>query len=98
MAAIIIGGHSIAWQGFKAARQLRLGMNFLMSIAILGAFIIGEYSEAAIVVFLFSYREKLPAGRGGRISEALLLSQTRKPLKLRTCYFFREIIILALVL
>ena len=59
LAAIIIGGHSIAWQGFKEARQLRLGMNFLMSIAILGAFIIGEYSEAAIVVFLFSLAELL---------------------------------------
>ena len=45
----------------------------------------------------FSYREKFPAGRGGRISEALLLSRTRKPLKLRPCYFFREIIISALV-
>jgi Cd2+/Zn2+-exporting ATPase len=59
LTAIIIGGYSIAWQGIKEARQFRLGMNFLMSIAILGAFIIGEYSEAAIVVFLFSLAELL---------------------------------------
>jgi Cd2+/Zn2+-exporting ATPase len=72
LAAIIIGGHSIARQGYKEARQLRLGMNFLMSIAIIGAFIIGEYSEAAIVVFLFSLAELL---------ESLTIQRARRSLE-----------------
>lgn len=52
--AILLGGYRIALKGLKEARQLTLGMNFLMSIAVVGAIILGEWSEAAMVIFLFS--------------------------------------------
>jgi Cd2+/Zn2+-exporting ATPase len=70
--AVFIGGHPIARQGLKEARQLRLGMNFLMSIAVIGALVIGELSEAAIVVFLFSLAELL---------ESLTIQRARQSLE-----------------
>jgi Cd2+/Zn2+-exporting ATPase len=55
--AIVTGGFPIAIKGFKEARHLTLGMDFLMSIAVIGAMIIGEWTEAAYVIFLFSLAE-----------------------------------------
>ncbi|MBD3170271.1 MAG: cadmium-translocating P-type ATPase [candidate division Zixibacteria bacterium] len=52
--AIISGGYKVAYKGFKAALKLSLDMNFLMSIAVIGAIILGEWSEGAMVIFLFS--------------------------------------------
>ncbi len=54
VAAICSGGWQIAIKGYKAAINLALDMNFLMSIATIGALIIGEFAEAAAVIFLFS--------------------------------------------
>jgi len=59
--AILIGGTHIARKGLAAARHLSLDMNFLMTIAVIGAAFIGEWVEAAVVVFLFSLAQ-LPAG------------------------------------
>ncbi len=55
--AILTGGFPIAIKGIKEARHLTLGMDFLMSIAVIGAMIIGEWTEAAYVIFLFSLAE-----------------------------------------
>jgi Cd2+/Zn2+-exporting ATPase len=55
--SILTGGFPIAIKGIKEARHLTLGMNFLMSIAVIGAMIIGEWTEAAYVIFLFSLAE-----------------------------------------
>ncbi len=55
--AIISGGVPIAVKGFKEARHLTLGMDFLMSIAVIGAMLIGEWAEAAYVIFLFALAE-----------------------------------------
>jgi Cd2+/Zn2+-exporting ATPase len=57
--AIISGGFPIAKKGIKEARNLTLGMNFLMSIAVIGAVFIGEWSEGAMVVFLFALAQWL---------------------------------------
>lgn len=54
VAAICSGGWQIAIKGFKAAVNLALDMNFLMSVATIGAVIIGEFAEAAAVIFMFS--------------------------------------------
>lgn len=51
--SILIGGAPIFRKGLAEARNFRLGMNFLMSIAVIGAMFIDEWSEAAVVVFLF---------------------------------------------
>ncbi|MCK5573682.1 MAG: cadmium-translocating P-type ATPase, partial [Bacteroidetes bacterium] len=57
--AILSGGFPIARKGWKEARNLTLGMNFLMAIAVIGAMAIGEASEAAMVVFLFALAQWL---------------------------------------
>jgi Cd2+/Zn2+-exporting ATPase len=57
--AVITGGFYIARKGWKEAIHLTLGMNFLMSIAVIGAMFIGEWSEAAMVIFLFALAQLL---------------------------------------
>ncbi|WP_198013882.1 heavy metal translocating P-type ATPase [Desulforegula conservatrix] len=50
----IIGGYHAAKNGFYGLKFLSLDMNVLMTIAIIGAMAIGEWSEGAVVAFLFS--------------------------------------------
>ena len=53
--AIAVGGYFVAragWFGFRATRSL--DMNALMTLAAVGAMIIGEWAEGAMVMFLFS--------------------------------------------
>ena len=57
--ASAVGGWNFAWAGWRAARTLKLDMNFLMSAAIVGAVLIGEPFEAATLAFLFSLAELL---------------------------------------
>ncbi|GAB4367216.1 MAG: heavy metal translocating P-type ATPase [Calditrichia bacterium] len=57
--SIMTGGYFIFIKGWKEARRLTLGMDFLMSLAVIGAMIIGEWSEAAVVIFLFSLAQLL---------------------------------------
>jgi Zn2+/Cd2+-exporting ATPase len=55
----LVGGWNFFPKGFRAARALALDMNFLMTIAILGAVAIGELTEAAAIAFLFAIAELL---------------------------------------
>ncbi len=57
--AILTGGWRIALKGWKSALLLTFDMNFLMTIAILGAMGIGKWTEAVMVVFLFSLAQLL---------------------------------------
>ncbi|MEK6569931.1 MAG: heavy metal translocating P-type ATPase, partial [Bacteroidota bacterium] len=54
IAAIVIGGWRIALKGLKAARTFALDMNFLMTVAVIGAMAISQWEEAAVVTFLFA--------------------------------------------
>ncbi|MBS1252128.1 MAG: Cadmium-transporting ATPase [Anaerolineales bacterium] len=59
-AAIIAGGYYIAQKGVRGLWFNRtLDMNILMTIAAVGAVIIGAWEEAALVIFLFSLGETL---------------------------------------
>jgi Cd2+/Zn2+-exporting ATPase len=71
MVAIISGGWFIFPKAVAAAGQLRLDMNVLMTVAIAGAAFIGEWSEAAAVVFLFALSEMLEAVSVNRARRAI---------------------------
>jgi Cd2+/Zn2+-exporting ATPase len=58
--AIAVGGGPLALKGARAVRATRaLDINLLMTVAVLGAAAIGDWFEAATVVFLFSLGEAL---------------------------------------
>ena len=57
--SILSGGWRIAVKGWKSARLFTFDMNFLMTIAVIGAMGIGKWTEAAMVVFLFSLAQLL---------------------------------------
>lgn len=74
-AAALIGGSNFFRAGLRAAGRFRLDMNFLMSVAIVAALLIGEAFEAATLATLFSLAELLEryAVDRGRRSIARLL-------------------------
>jgi Cd2+/Zn2+-exporting ATPase len=58
---IIVGiGHETLWHGLKALFTLNLAsIQLLMVIAVSGAFYLGQYEEAAVVIVLYTLAEKL---------------------------------------
>ena len=72
LAAILTGGVDTLKKGWIALRNLSLNMNFLMSIAVIGAAAIGEWPDAAIVIVLFALAEMI---------EALSLDRARNAIK-----------------
>ena len=55
--SIATGGLPTLRKGWIALRNLTLNINFLMSLAVIGAVAIGQWPEAAMVVFLFAVGE-----------------------------------------
>ena len=54
LAAMLTGGFYTARSGFASLKSLSMDMNFLMTVAVVGAAAIGEWAEGAAVVFLFA--------------------------------------------
>jgi Zn2+/Cd2+-exporting ATPase len=69
--AIVAGGRYIVPRGLLAARNRALDMNFLMTIAAVGALIIGEYGEAASAMFLFAVAQLLESRSMDRARNAI---------------------------
>ena len=70
--AIATGGLDTLKKGWIAVRHFSLNMNFLMSLAVIGAAVIGQWPEAAVVIFLFAAAEMI---------EALSLDRARNAIK-----------------
>lgn len=70
--AAVIAGYPIAKRAFFALKFKVIGIDLLVSIAAIGAIIIGEYWEAAVVTFLFAF---------GAYLEARAITQTRNALQ-----------------
>jgi len=60
-ALLILGiGYEVLWNGAKALVKLKFSsINLLMLIAVVGAFYLGEYPEAAVVIVLYTLGERL---------------------------------------
>lgn len=69
--SLVAGGWYIAPRGFRAARNLALDMNFLMTIAAIGAAAIGEWGEGASAMFLFSVAQLLESFSMDRARNAI---------------------------
>lgn len=71
--SIVTGGYYVARSGFYAVLRTRtLDINFLMTVAVLGAVAINQWAEGAAVVFLFALGEGL---------EALTMDRTRNSIR-----------------
>lgn len=70
--ASVIGVIPIALQAFSALKVKVVSIDVLVTIAVIGAFIIGEFTESAIVTFLFLF---------GAFLEQRTLNKTRSAIK-----------------
>ncbi|MGC4105644.1 MAG: cation-translocating P-type ATPase [Thermomicrobiales bacterium] len=70
--AIVIGGYPILRSAIAAIRARRIDMNVLMTISVIGAAMLGDWSEGALVVVLFSL---------GTFLQAMTLDRTRRAIR-----------------
>lgn len=59
LAAILLGGIETFKRALASVASLTLNINFLMCLAVVGAFVIGSYPEAAMVIVLFAIAERI---------------------------------------
>jgi Cd2+/Zn2+-exporting ATPase len=69
--ATVTAGMLVFPQAWVSLRALRMDMNVLMTVAVAGAWIIGEMAEGAAVVFLFAFAELLESWSVGRARRAI---------------------------
>ena len=72
IAASIIGAIPVALHAISALQNKVISIELLVTIAVVGAFIIGEYEESAVVTFLFLF---------GNFLEQKTLEKTRSSVK-----------------
>jgi Zn2+/Cd2+-exporting ATPase len=72
LAAVAAGGVELFPQALRSLRARRLDIHVLMSLAVIGALLLGQWDEAATVAFLFGLSEAL---------EALSLERARRAVR-----------------
>ncbi|NLZ10315.1 MAG: cation-translocating P-type ATPase [Alcaligenaceae bacterium] len=83
--AIGLSGFSTYVKGLAALRNLRLNINALMTVAVTGAFLIGQWPEAAMVMALYALAELIEARSVDRARNAIkgLLDMTPEKAQVR---------------
>ncbi|WP_434654191.1 heavy metal translocating P-type ATPase [Pseudomonas sp. R3-56] len=71
LVSILSGGLATYKKGWIALKNLNLNINALMSIAVTGAVLIGQWPEAAMVMFLFTVAELIEAKSLDRARNAI---------------------------
>ncbi|MFC3146933.1 heavy metal translocating P-type ATPase [Piscinibacterium candidicorallinum] len=69
--AIVLAGFGTYRKGFAALRAGRLNINALMTVAVTGAFLIGQWPEAAMVMALYAIAELIEARAVDRARNAI---------------------------
>jgi Cd2+/Zn2+-exporting ATPase len=69
--AIALSGFSVYGEGLTALRRGHLNINALMSVAVTGAFLIGQWPEAAMVMALYGLAEAIEARAVDRARNAI---------------------------
>ncbi|MBB3213290.1 Cd2+/Zn2+-exporting ATPase [Herbaspirillum sp. Sphag1AN] len=77
--AIMTGGIDTLKKGWIALRHRSLNMNFLMSLAVIGAAIIGQWPEAAVVIVLFTLAEMIESLSLDRARHAIAALMAMSP-------------------
>ena len=72
LAAALSGGVITSRRAWISIRALRLDINALMAVAVVGAIALGDFAEAATVIFLFSV---------GQLLESRALERTRRSVR-----------------
>jgi len=83
--AIALSGLSVFRKGLSALVRGQLNINALMSVAVIGAFVIGQWPEAAMVMALYSLAELIEARSVERARNAIagLLSLSPPQVEIR---------------
>lgn len=91
--AIIAGGWFTVPKAWRALGRFALDMNVLMTVAVLGALLIHQWSEGAAVTFLFALSELLEAFSLARARKAVqsLMQLTPETAQLKEGDNFREV-------
>ncbi len=74
-AAMLIGGYTTIRQGLRALARLRFDMNGMMTGAVTGAALLGQWEEGAVVAFLYAvsnWLERYTMDRARRSIQALM--------------------------
>jgi Cd2+/Zn2+-exporting ATPase len=84
LASIVIGGWSILPRAWAALLRLRPDMNLLMTVAVAGAALLGDWLEAATVTFLFDVSLALESWSVSRARRAVAALLELTPTTVRT--------------
>lgn len=71
VAAIVLAGLSIYASGWKSLLRLKLGIDALMAVAVTGAFLLGQWPEAAMVMALYALAERIEEAAEARARNAV---------------------------
>ncbi|RZL38370.1 MAG: heavy metal translocating P-type ATPase [Rubrivivax sp.] len=71
VAAIWLAGIETYTKGFAALRRFKLNINALMTVAVTGAFLLGQWPEAAMVMALYAIAELIEARSVDRARNAI---------------------------